>query len=69
MPSGGAGLYYSYAHLIFHSDENSDFNIRHNGLHVYDITEVNIGSADLGMSSCGAVMVVEEGKLFKHWSV
>ena len=69
VPSCGAGLYYFYAHLIFYSDENSDFNIRYNGLHVCDITELNSGSADLGMSSCGAVMVVEEGKLFKHWSV
>ena len=62
VPSGGAGLYYFYANLMF----NPDFNIRHNGLHVCDITEVNSGSADFGISSCGAVMVVEEGKLFQH---
>ena len=66
VPSGCAGLYYFYAHLMFNPDESSNFNIRHNGLHVCDITEVNSGSTDFGMSSCGAVMVVEEGKLFKH---
>ena len=61
VPPGGGGLYYFYAHLQFYPDETGIFNIRHNGRHVCDIYEQNDGSGDWGMSSCGAVMVVEEG--------
>ena len=60
-PPGGAGLYYFYTHLLFLANEYSNFIIRHNGADLCDAFEDN-DNGDHGMSSCGAAVVLEEGK-------
>ena len=62
VPSGGAGLYFFYTHLLYYPNENSNFPIRHNDFDLYD-TYADGGSGDWDMTSCGAVVVLEEGRL------
>ena len=61
VPPGGDGLYYFYTHLQFLPDEYSNFIIRLNGDDLCDVFEDN-DNGDYGMSSCGAAVVLEEGK-------
>ena len=62
VPSGGAGLYYFYTYLLYYPNENSNFPIRHNGFDLCD-TYADGDSGDCDMTSCGAVVVLEEGRL------
>ena len=60
VPSGGAGLYYFYVHLVMEITGNGQFDIRHNG----NATCNAFTSASHGDGfSCGGVIVLQEGTL------
>ena len=61
VPAGSAGLYYFYAHYLFGAGELQYLNIRHNGNYLCKAFEDNIRSGDSGGSSCGAIVVLQEG--------
>ena len=63
VPPGAAGLYFFYSHLLIWFDEYTYFDIMLNGERVCELFEDNSGSSDYAMTSCGAVAVLEEGKL------
>ena len=63
VPPGGAGLYYFYTHLLYYPNEDSNLPIRHNGFDLCD-TYADGESGDWNMTSCGAVVVLEQGRPF-----
>ena len=61
-PVGGAGLYFFYAHFQVQQGERAQMDIRVNGSRICQMAE-NDGSANgYPGSSCGAAVVLEEGK-------
>ena len=65
VPTGGAGLYYFFAHFAFEHNRGdfASFAIRKNGAVLALAFNDDIsGSGDTGSSSCGAATVLEEGE-------
>ena len=60
-PSGGAGLYYFYFHVLIGFYRFAWFNIRHNGVTVAMMTEDEDRGGDFPSGSCGAVIMMQEG--------
>ena len=60
--SGGAGLYYFYVHVLVGSGKFAWINIRHNGINVAMMNEDENLGGDVPSGSCGAVIMMEEGK-------
>ena len=64
VPSGGAGLYYLYVHVMYDWGDWVYIGIRKNGSVLCYATNDDLTDAlDHDGSSCGAVSVLEEGKL------
>ena len=62
VPSGGAGLYYFFAHFIVQDGLYATFRIEHNGAAVCDAAEDESEGGDQPATSCGAVVLLAEGK-------
>ena len=65
VPTGGAGLYYFFAHFAFdhNQGEFASFAIRKNGAVLALAFNDDIpGSGDTGSSSCGAATVLQDGR-------
>ena len=60
-PSGGAGLYYFYVHVLVGLDKFAWVNIRHNGVTVAMMNEDENNGGDNPAASCGAVIMIQEG--------
>ena len=62
MPSGGAGLYFFYTNFYADDSKVTDFVIRVNGAELCNAkADMDGASADNGIPSCGAVIVLAEG--------
>ena len=62
VPSGGAGLYYTYAHFEGDDGETSNMYLRHNGIHLCRAYLDENQGGDFPGSSCGFVAVLQEGQ-------
>ena len=69
VPTGGAGLYYFFAHFAFDHNRGdfASFGIRKNGAVLALAFNDDIpGSGDTGSSSCGAITILAEGTSNSH---
>ena len=63
VPTGGAGLYYLYAHFMYDIGDWVYIGIRRNGFTLCYATNDDLQEAqDHDASSCGAVSVLDEGR-------
>ena len=64
MPSSGAGLYYLYVHGLVQRGEYAEFTIRQNGglLCMTLGDDDSSDGYDYSSTSCGAVVLLEEGE-------
>ena len=63
VPTGGAGLYYLYAHFMYDIGDWVYIGIRRNGFTLCYATNDDLQEAqDHDASSCGAVSILNEGK-------
>ena len=68
-PSGGAGLYYFYVHVLIGRYRWAWISIRHNGITVAMINEDETTDYDFPSGSCGAVIMMEEGNNLLIWDI
>ena len=63
VPSGGTGLYYFFTHFIVQDGLSATFRIEHNGAAICDAAEDETEGGDQPATSCGAVVLLAEGKV------
>ena len=65
VPSGGAGLYYLYAHFLFEAGNIVWIRIQVNGADLCVAFEDGLNAISYGGASCGAVVLLQEGSFTK----
>ena len=63
VPTGGAGLYYFYAHFSLEGGRQAWLNIRKNSVTVAMMNEDATQTGEYPAGSCGAVMQLQDGKV------
>ena len=69
VPSGGAGLYYIYAHFLFQTGKLVWIRMQVNDVDLCVAFEDGVNAPSYGGGSCGAVVPLQEGSLMKIMNI